>query len=752
MVTVRQTFSDSQSWIDIHRDKFTEVEIKKFEQAIELARKYYGDKKFYPTDVDLLMHALNCANTVAELHLYADAVIASILYAIPKYSDKWEDEIAVFGNKVVELIDGIDRVTQIRKLSVFNAALPPDEKKEQIEVIRKMLLAMASDIRVVLIVLVGRGELMLNLKSCEDVELQKKIAQETVEIYSPLANRLGVWQIKWELEDLSFKYMHPEQYRKIANLLDETREERLEYIEEIKAFLSEQMEESGITDYQVSGRAKHIFSIWKKMKKKNYDFDDLYDIRAVRVLVPEVRDCYTVLGIVHTKYSPVPGEFDDYISNPKPNNYQSLHTCVIGPDNKVVEIQIRTFAMHDHAEYGVAAHWRYKEFGEKGAENNSEFAKKVAWLRQLLDWREELTEREDISNIFRNEIFTDTIYVMTPQGKVIGLPNGSTPIDFAYSLHSNLGDRCRGAKVDGQIVPLATALKNGQRVEILTIKEGGPSINWLHEGWVKSSKAISHIRKYIRTQHSDEFYQVGFEIFERELSKFPSSVRPEINEIVSRLGYDNDKNVCIDLGKGELQPSAIREAINKIIHKHDTSQELDSTQNLTQLLQTEAHLHQQEELSKDYKGIRGSAILVDGMSGIVTHVAKCCKPIPGDHIIGFITQGNGVAIHRNNCAGMKRQAKLYPRKVVTVAWAGDVKNTSFNVDIEVIAHDRTNLLRDLTDLFSLEKLNISGLRTVCKHNKAHMVFTITLKGTDFNFNILNERIYRIEGVQEVTRK
>jgi GTP pyrophosphokinase len=616
-----------------------------------------------------------------------------------------------------------------------------EEKRAQVEVMRKMLLAMASDIRIVLIVLVGRGELMLNLKSCRDAEMQQKIAAETVEIFSPLANRLGVSQIKWELEDLSFKYMHPEQYRKIARLLDETREERLNYIEQIKSFLSAQMEQSGIIDYQVSGRAKHIFSIWKKMKKKNYDFDDLYDIRAVRVLVPEVRDCYTVLGIVHTKYSPIPGEFDDYISNPKPNNYQSLHTCVIGPDSRVIEIQIRTFAMHDHAEYGIAAHWRYKELGEKGQANNQAFAEKLAWLRQILDWREELTDRRDITNIFKNEIFNDTIYVMTPNGKVISLPSGSTPIDFAYHVHSDIGHKCRGAKVDGQIVPLSTELKNGQRVEVLTVKEGGPSINWLHEGLVKSSKAINHIRRFIRSQNLEQFQAAGTEIFERELAKFHSSTRPQVRDIVSKLSYENDKSLCVDLGRGNLSPGEVREAIQQLIFKASGS---------TLPVSDVEQIHFVSEPKGDKKKLSG--ILVDGVSGIVTHIAKCCKPLPGDGIIGFVTQGRGVAIHRNSCVELKRQARQYPNKVVAVDWGSTSTAAVFNADLEVIANDRSGLLRDLTDLFAMEKISIAGLKTVCKNNKAQMIFTLQISGGEFNFSWLISKIFNINGVMEVMRK
>ena len=741
MVTVKANFHDVKSWLDIHQELFEPDDIVNFEKAIKIAEVYYQGSKFYPTDIDLLMHALNCAATVASLNLYADAVIATILFAIPKFCPKWTTELVVFDPKVVELVSGITKVTQIRHLGALADVENENNKKEQVEVMRKMLLAMASDIRVVLIVLVGRGELMLNLKSCTDTQIRQKIATETVEIFSPLANRLGVSQIKWELEDLSFKYMHPEQYKKIAQLLHETREERLTYIEQIKSFLAIHMDQSGIIDYEVTGRAKHIYSIWKKMKKKNYGFDDLYDIRAVRVLVPEVSDCYTVLGIVHTKYSPILGEFDDYISNPKPNNYQSLHTCVIGPDDKVIEIQIRTFAMHDHAEYGIAAHWRYKEFGEKGQVNNQAFAERLAWLRQILDWRGELTDKGDVTNIFKNEIFNDTIYVMTPNGRVVSLPNGSTPIDFAYHVHSDIGHKCRGAKVDGHIVPLSTELKNGQRVEILTVKEGTPRINWLYDGFVKSTKAINHIRKFIRNQNLDEFQESGTEIFERELSKFHNSTRPSMRDILSELNYENDKSMYIDLGQGDLSPSDLRFCIGRLI---------DNTSDTSKAGSDIEHINFVNEVRDDKKKLSG--ILVDGVSGIVTYIAKCCKPLPGDEIIGFITQGRGVAIHRNNCNELTREARRFPSKVVKVDWGSTSASAVFNADLEVIANDRSGLLRDLTDLFAMEKISISGLRTICKNNKAHMVFTLQIGGGVFNFSWLINKIFKVNGVTEVMRK
>lgn len=742
MVTIKSSFHDVASWLEIQRPHFSALEIEKFEQAIQIAEQYYNGQVFYPTKINLMLHSLNCAAQIANLHLYADTVVATILYALPRYANNWEDVVKKFGKKVIELIDGVNRVTQIRKIGDLDLAVEEHEKKAQIEIIRKMLLAMASDIRIVLIVLVGRGELMLNLKSCEDLALQHKIALETMEIFAPLANRLGVWQIKWELEDLSFKYLHPDQYKRIAKLLDETRQERLDYIENMKVFLAGQMEESGIHDYQVSGRAKHIYSIWKKMHKKNYDFDSLYDIRALRVLVREVRDCYTVLGIVHTKYSPVPGEFDDYISNPKSNNYQSLHTCVIGPDNRVVEIQIRTFAMHDHAEYGLAAHWRYKE----GGENNPQFEEKIAWVRQILDWRDELSERNDLTDVFKNELFSDMIYVMTPNGKVITIPSGATPIDFAYAVHSNVGHRCRGAKVDGQIVPLSTALKNGQRVEILTVKEGGPSINWLHEGWVKSAKAIGHVRRYIRNLHNEDFYEAGKEIYERELAKFTAAVRPKTDDIVSKMSHTNEKDLQIAIGKGDVLPNALREVIEKLILQNTPQPKVDLT-----ALELEKRLQERQDKAHKPQAKSGS-ILVDGVSGIVTNLAKCCKPIPGDAIVGFITQGNGVAVHRVGCSDFNRQALLHAHKVVKVEWASVAKNSTFSADLEVIANDRQGLLRDLTDLFAISKLHILGLRSVCRNNKAIMTFTIQVSGDEFNFTNLIGKVFNVNGVMEVVRK
>ena len=372
--------------------------------------------------------------------------------------------------------------------------------------------------------------------------------------------------------------------------------------------------------------------------------------------------------------------------------------------------------------------------------------KKLLGFRQILDWRDELTEHKDMTDIFKNEIFSDTIYVMTPNGKVVTLPRDATPIDFAYAVHSAVGNRCRGAKVDGQIVPLSTSLKNGQRVEILTIKEGAPSINWIHEGWVKSSKAITYIRRYIRNQNNEDFFEAGQEIFERELSKFPTLIRPKNDEIVSKLNHMNEKELIVALGKGEVAPAVLRETIAKLIEPVSTLREELTPGDLEKKLQ-----EQQEKNNNKAKHKPGS-VLVEGLNGIVSNLAKCCKPIPGDEIIGFITQGKGVAVHRSNCPEVKRQAKLFPYKVISVSWAGDSKTATFNTDLEVVANDRHGLLRDLTDLFASEKIHIVGLRTSCKNNRAIMGFTIQVLGTAFNFTWLIAKVFNISGVLEVNRR
>ena len=511
------------------------------------ARKMLADalrfaEECYPADAvtfsgePLMPHVLAAAEMVAQLDLLPEAVAATVLSDVPRCypSDKgsWKTALTeVCGKTVAELTGGIDHVQKLTHFAKVDSLATPEERAAQAETMRKMLLAMVSDIRVVLIKLALRTRTMQYLSGCPDSPQKRAVAKETLNIFAPLANRLGVWQLKWQLEDLGFRHQNPEEYRRIANLLDEKREERLEYIDNFLAILRHEMDKIGIK-YDVAGRPKHIYSIYKKMVKKKLDFDGLYDIRAVRILVNTIPECYATLGIIHSLFQPIPGEFDDYIANPKGNGYKSLHTVIVGPEDKSIEVQIRTFEMHQFNEFGVAAHWRYKE----GGKGDSAYEQKIAWLRQLLDWRENMAEsgKEDLAAAFKTELFNDTIYVLSPHGKVFSLPSGSTPIDFAYALHSDLGNRCRGAKVNGQIVPLSTPLENGQRVEIIAAKEGHPSVNWLYEGWVKSHKAMSKIRAYIRAQNAETVREAGKSQFEKIIGKI--SPKPNQQQLCEKLG------------------------------------------------------------------------------------------------------------------------------------------------------------------------------------------------------------------------
>ncbi|MDE2310476.1 MAG: bifunctional (p)ppGpp synthetase/guanosine-3',5'-bis(diphosphate) 3'-pyrophosphohydrolase, partial [Betaproteobacteria bacterium] len=470
-------FENTSSWLDALSATFAPAEIDVIRHACELAEPLYAGQTEL-TGAPLLQHALGAASILVGMNMDFETIAATVLHAVPGYLDGWAEVLTErFGRNVTALVEGISRMEQIRQFS----EMPSQGKKEkgkgdnaqQIESLRKMLLAMVEDIRVVLIKLAERTQ-TLRCLSGAGADQQRLVAQETQSIFAPLANRLGVWQIKWELEDLSVRYLEPELYKKIARLLDERRVDRELYIAEVVSRLKQLLSQAGL-QAEVTGRPKHIYSIINKMKRKQVEFGELYDVRAVRILVDDIEGCYTALGLVHDLWQPVAGEFDDYIAHPKSNNYRSLHTAVIGPRGLTLEVQIRTHEMHQHSELGVAAHWRYKE----GKKSDARFDEKIAWLRQILEWKSDLTDRGDMLEQFRNELLHDQVYVLTPQGKVIDLPRGATPVDFAYILHTDLGHRTRGAKVDGSIVPLNYKLQNGQRVEILTAKQGAPSRDWL---------------------------------------------------------------------------------------------------------------------------------------------------------------------------------------------------------------------------------------------------------------------------------
>ncbi|MBS1156339.1 MAG: pyrophosphokinase [Proteobacteria bacterium] len=721
--------ADPQHWLKVLSERYAPQEIARISEALHWAESQYGQTLYPITGTPLLPQAVASASIVADLHLDADSVIAALLFAMPEVNSNAIEEIQTrFGQDVAMLVESIRRIRElVGVLGNAHTHQKPEDAKQQIEALRKMILAMVEDIRAVLIRLAWRTQAMHAVAKAPD-ELRRRVAQETVDLYAPLANRMGVWQIKWELEDLSFRYLHPESYKRIAKLLDERRIDRESFIANVMSTLRAELEATGIKA-DIMGRPKHIFSIWKKMQHKKLDFSEVYDVRAVRVLVEDVKDCYMVLSIIHHLWQPIPGEFDDYIAHPKGNFYRSLHTAVIGPENKALEVQIRTFEMHEHSEYGVAAHWRYKE----GGQHDSKYQEKIAWLRQLLDWREDMAQENQLADAFKAELFDDTIYVLTPAGRVIELPKGATPVDFAYNVHTDLGHRCRGAKVNGQIVPLYTPLENGQRVEILSIKEGGPSLDWLHQGYVKSHRAQTKIRHWIKQQHQDVALEAGRTLFEKEAVRAGLN-NSKLDAIAARLSLKTIDDVYLALGQGELSLRELSQTLNAVLEPPAPPMPV----NPDDLIRA-ARADQQ-----------GKGVLIEGVDQLMTILARCCKPVPPDHVIGFVTKGRGISIHRTDCATLKRLAAASPERLIRADWGKHQTGQVFAVDILVEAHDRQSLLRDLSEVLSRDKVNVTAVNTLSKDNRAQMHFTIEIRDTE-QLQRIFVRLAEVQGVIRVSR-
>jgi len=641
-------------------------------EALEFAEPLYAGQ-ILSTGEPTWAHALGLTANLAAIGVDAVGRMGGLLFAAPKHVEM--DKLAAeFGPEVAALAAGVEKLYQLRLATRVNPT-------EQNEVLRKMVLGMVEDVRVVLIRLASRTQTLRWFAKNATAE-RALYARESLDIYSPLANRLGVAQLKWELEDLSFRYLEPDLYKRIAGMLDEKRLEREQYIARAIAVLKADLEATGVKA-ELYGRPKHIYSIWNKMRAKSLDFSQLYDVRAVRVIVPSVKDCYTALGVVHNLWQPIPKEFDDYISRPKGNLYQSLHTAVIGPDGKTLEVQIRTEEMHRHAEFGVAAHWRYKE----KVKTSEAFEQKIAWLRELLAWRDEVA---DWSTQKKAQL-DDTVYVLTPQGKVIDLPVGSTPIDFAYALHSDLGHRCRGARVDGQIVPLDTRLESGQRVEIVTAKSGGPSRDWLNaeRGFVKSARARAKIRQWFNVKAHTETVAAGRAIVEKELKR----------EKADRLGFKKPEELFVAVARDEVNLRQLQIAVRGVEPAAPTE--------MPKLKRTPA----------PKKGV----LVVGGMDRLMTQLARCCKPVPPDPIRGFVTRGKGVSVHREDCDSLKRLAERHAERLIEAQW-GEGPG-SYTVEMAVTATDRRGLLRDIGDALAREKINVTAVRTQTKDELAFMRFT-----------------------------
>jgi GTP pyrophosphokinase len=698
----------------------------RLDTALALAAELYAGKKL-GTGEDVLPHCVGMALQLAALNLDLDSRLAALLFSATDFlPDAKETLTERFGAPVAALVDNLYRLKGLRPLTEA-AALGTTEAKAQAEILRKMLLAMADDIRVVILRLASRTQ-TLRWFTNQDTMVRRDVARESLEIYAPLANRLGVWQMKWEIEDLSFRFLEPATYKRIAKQLDEKRGERESFIETATARLKGEMEKAGIAA-EVYGRPKHIYSIWNKMRAKDLEFEEVYDVRALRIIVPDVRDCYTALGIVHALWQPIHGEFDDYISHPKGNFYRSLHTAVMAEDSRSLEVQIRTPEMHRHAELGVAAHWRYKEAGSVGqsaARAESAYDEKIAWLRQLLSWRDEVTDSAAWVEQFKRASLDDTIYVLTPQGRVIDLPKGSTPVDFAYRLHTDIGHRCRGAKVDGHLVPLNTALANGQRVEITTAKTGGPSRDWLSPGYLHSSRARQKVKAWFAVQQEEEMLAQGRAFIAKELQR-DGQTQANLEDLSHKLGFKNPDAMYLAAARGEVGPRAVLVALRGTPEEVEVAPEM---------------------LTKQSK-VGESRILVVGVDKLMTQLGSCCKPVPPDAVAGFVTRGRGVSVHRIDCANFRNMAARNPERVIDAQWGGKQSGV-YATDLQVEADDRQGLLRDISEVLSKEKINVTAVKTQSKSGTARMGFTIELASAEQLQRVL-DRVGEVEGVTVVRR-
>ncbi|MBS0319517.1 MAG: bifunctional (p)ppGpp synthetase/guanosine-3',5'-bis(diphosphate) 3'-pyrophosphohydrolase [Proteobacteria bacterium] len=696
------------AWRDSLRETYADADVASFDAAVDYLRDTVADATVIDGEraVD---RALGTATIVAALKLDPASIRAALLMPLPQLGAfDSEDVTARFGADVATLVGGVARMDEIRTAPL---AASPAEREAQAEKLRKMLLAMVEDIRVVLLKLAERTQALRYLMG-GDAERRREAAQEVVDLFAPLANRLGVWQLKWELEDLSLRALEPATYKRIARLLDERRLDREQYINDVVATLERELQAAGLR-VEITGRPKHIHSIWKKMQRKQAGIDALYDIRAVRVLVDEVKDCYAALGIVHHLWTPLAQEFDDYIARPKANDYRSLHTAVIGPGDKALEVQIRTREMHQHSEFGVAAHWRYKEGGS--AARDPGFDEKIGWLRQILAWKDAVADTGDVLSAFKSTLFTDSIYVLTPQGKVIDLPRGSTPVDFAYAVHTNLGHRCRGARVDGQMVPLDYKLDNGQQVEVVTVKQGGPSRDWLNPelGYVASHRARAKVRQWFKAQQLDETIAQGRAMVERDLARLGQTAL-KLDAVAAKAGFDKADDFFAAYARDDINSKAVQSAIMGVAQPAAAPA-------------ADAPADDAVEMKKSRAAGTGSGILVVGVDRLMTGLARCCKPAPPDPIVGFITRGKGVTIHRAACSNVARIKASQPERLIEANW-GSARDEMFAVDIVVEAMDRQGLLRDISEILSREKINVTAAKTMTRNLQSRMAFTVEVPG------------------------
>ncbi|MGD2116968.1 MAG: bifunctional (p)ppGpp synthetase/guanosine-3',5'-bis(diphosphate) 3'-pyrophosphohydrolase [Chromatiales bacterium] len=654
-----------------------------------------------------ILYLLHVADILDKLKMDVETMAAALLHEAVDSLGYDERRIAgMFGEHLPLMLKNMARISTVTAGGSTNLS-----EDQHVENLRRMLLGIADDVRVLLVLLAERVHIMRTLKF-RSPEMQRRIAIETRDIYAPLANRLGIWQLKWELEDLALRYIEPDEYKELARQLKGRRHEREKYIHDVISLLHQKFAEHGIKA-DISGRPKHIYSIWKKMQRKGVGLEQIFDVLAVRVMVDNIAQCYEVLGIVHGIWKHIPGEFDDYIATPKANHYQSLHTAVIDSQGKPLEIQVRTFDMHDHAERGVAAHWRYKE--NRG--QDAELEKRIEWMRHWLELKEEGGTETEFADEMHDEFEATQIYVLTPQGKVIELPLGSTPIDFAYAIHTDVGHRCRGAKVDGRIVTLNTRLESGHTIEILTVKEGGPSRDWLnlHLGYIKTSRARNRVRQWFKHQDYEQHVQIGRASLDREINKLGLH-RPDLDKLAERFNVKNGDDLLAAIGRGDVSPIQVAACA----HRRQAELPLDLPRPPSP----------RKRMRQSKKTGLPNAVIVDGVGDLLTSMARCCKPVPYDPIVGYITKGRGISIHRRDCSMIRKMDEAGRERLINVVWAqqpGD-ESASYAVDIKVHAVDRKGLLRDISSVLANEDVDVVGVKTHSdrKNDRATMRFTIEI--------------------------
>jgi GTP pyrophosphokinase len=725
--TERVLLGDLFAVVEEYADEAAEaVDREQVEEAFVFACERHADQRRASGD-DFIVHPVSVAKICAGMRLDTATLCAALLHDTVEDTSASLDEVrAEFGDEVAQLVDGVTKLTGITFQS---------RDDRQAENYRKMMVAMASDIRVILIKLADRLHNMRTIDAMPKQKQQEK-ARETLDIFAPLAHRLGIHAIKWELEDLAFATLHPRKYKDIKGLVNQQREEREGYVLRAGEYLDKELEAVGI-EAEISGRAKHFYSIYSKMTKKGREFNEIYDLTAMRVLVGSVKDCYGAIGVIHSLWKPLPGRFKDYVAMPKFNMYQALHTTVIGPEGRPLEIQIRTEEMHHTAEYGIAAHWTYKD----GAKPED----KVEWLKQLVDWQKEMQDPQEFAETLKADLFEDEVFVFTPKGEVMSLASGATPLDFAYAVHTDVGHRCVGAKVNGKIVPLHYELQSGDICEVLTSKkERGPSRDWL--SLAKTTRAQSKIRAWFKRERREDSERTGREILQENLRRQglpPQRIAgsPLLADVIREMGFKKGDDFYIALGQAKISAKVVTQKIMQRLRAGESAVEADAS--ASELLQRKQPRQRSTGAASSY------GIVVDGIDDVMLRLAKCCRPVPGDPIVGYISLGKGITIHHEACSNV-RSLKRNPERFTKVRWEGDSTGSSFRAEIEIDGWDRTRLLEDLSRCFAEAGVNILEARCATVHPMIKNRFVVEV-GDTHALKMCIQRLRNIDSVFDAYR-